>query len=82
MKLNPELQSYFKGYEQCLDNFEERINYSISTNNGARTPQDVLQVLNDIIEYTHTQRLDMKRVNQPETPDKTFYVIVDNTYIH
>lgn len=81
MKLNPELTSYFKGYKQCLENFEERINFSVESNNGARTPQDVLQVLNDIIEFTHTQHLDLKRVEQPEPKAKTFYVIVDNSLI-
>jgi len=82
MKLNAEMTSYFKGYKQCLENFEERINFSIQSNNHARTPQDVLNVLNDVIEFTHSQHLDLKRVEQPEPQAKTFYVVVDNTFLH
>ena len=81
MKLSPDMQTYFKGYKQCLENFEERINYSIASNNHARTPQDVLNVLNDIIEFTHTQHLDLKRVDAPPKQEKTFYVVVDNSLI-
>lgn len=81
MKLNPEMQSYFKGYKQCLENFEERINHSIVSHDNARTPADVIEVFNDIIDFINTQHLDLRRVEAPPQTEKTFYVVVDNSLI-
>lgn len=73
--------AYLKGYEDCLKMFEHRINYSIAENNGAKTPVACIRVLNDVIDLSHSQRLEVDYIKAPQLPDGIF-IIVDKINIH
>jgi hypothetical protein len=46
-------EEFIKGYDACLTAFKATLASSIRKNNGATTFQDVLQVYNDIVHWSH-----------------------------
>lgn len=60
---------YIEGYKKCMDDLEKALNDSIHKHNGATNLLDSLNVLNDIILFTHRKSLTI-------TPWEDNYVII------
>jgi hypothetical protein len=60
--MTQEQDTFVKGYDEMLTNLEEMINASIQLNNNARTPEDILNVLNTVIRFTNECRTELNEV--------------------
>lgn len=54
-------------YEACMNDFENMLNRSMKQNHGCVTAMDSWHVLNDVIHFTHTQKLRIQECkSQPQ----------------
>lgn len=48
-------ETYAEGYSNALINVEQHITESINRNGGAKSPQQIVNVLNDVITFLHQE---------------------------
>lgn len=79
-------KEYVDGYKTCAKELNSVLSDALRRNGGARTPQEMLAVLNEIISLTHMQNLNVLNLKEEIAPQPskqtTIYMIVDNTLIH
>jgi hypothetical protein len=60
--MTQEQDMFLKGYQEMLSHLEDAINESIQLNNNARTPEDILSVLNTVIRFANERRTEFNEV--------------------